>query len=214
VPDGLLYVLSEPGAVDEAEFHDWYDNEHAPLRTALPGVLGGHRYRAADDRKPTWMALYDLPLDLLSTPAYTRLRDERSEREARIFDQLEALERGIYRLVSTTDELAMTHPAPFMIAVSFDPGDYGDERLDAWYDEEHTALLQKVPGWRSTRRYRLVDGPGLPHLALHEWDSPVFVDTEEYRFARSTPWRDEVFASIRGHDRREFTHYRTVSAPK
>jgi hypothetical protein len=27
---GLFYVYTEPGSVDEAEFHDWYDHEHGP----------------------------------------------------------------------------------------------------------------------------------------------------------------------------------------
>jgi hypothetical protein len=29
---GLFYVDTEPGSVDEAEFHDWYDHEHGPAR--------------------------------------------------------------------------------------------------------------------------------------------------------------------------------------
>ena len=29
---GLFYVYTEPGSVDEAEFHDWYDYEHGPAR--------------------------------------------------------------------------------------------------------------------------------------------------------------------------------------
>ena len=29
---GLFYVYTEPGTVDEAEFHDWYDNEPGPAR--------------------------------------------------------------------------------------------------------------------------------------------------------------------------------------
>ena len=33
---GLFYVYSEPGTVDEAEFHDWYDNEHGAAR-----LIGG-----------------------------------------------------------------------------------------------------------------------------------------------------------------------------
>ena len=180
VPDGLIYVLSEPGNVDIAEFHDWYDNEHGPARTALPGVLGAQRYRAADDQTPTWMALYDVPLDLLERPEYTRLREERSEREKDIIGRLDTLDRSIYELISTTDDLAIAHPAPYLVAVSMDPGDYGNDRLDAWYNDEHIALLQKVPGWRSTRRYRLVSGVGLSNLALHEWEDASSLSSEEF----------------------------------
>ena len=34
---GLFYVYTEPGSVDEAEFHDWYDHEHGPARLKVPG---------------------------------------------------------------------------------------------------------------------------------------------------------------------------------
>ena len=208
--NGLLYVLSEPGNVDEAEFHDWYDNEHAPARTALEEVVAGHRYRAADGQRPTWMALYELPLELLARPEYLRLREERSDREARIVENLACLDRMVYEMTETSDPKAVLDPAPCLIAVSIDPGEYGDERLDAWYREEHLALLRKVPGWRSSRRFRLVEGPGLPHLALHDWESEEAFSTDEFRAATSTPWRDEVFAGIAKHDRRVFRHHRTA----
>ena len=57
---GLFYVYTDPGSVDEAEFHDWYDHEHGPARLRVPGIRGALRYRALDDLKPPWLALYDL----------------------------------------------------------------------------------------------------------------------------------------------------------
>lgn len=54
--EGLLFVLSEPGTVPEAEVHDWYDNEHAPAWLTVPGINAGVQYRASDGRKPTWLA--------------------------------------------------------------------------------------------------------------------------------------------------------------
>ena len=35
---GLFYVYTDPGAVDETEFHDWYDHEHGPARLTVPGL--------------------------------------------------------------------------------------------------------------------------------------------------------------------------------
>ena len=35
---GLFYVYTDPGTVDEAEFHDWYDHEHGPARLTVPGL--------------------------------------------------------------------------------------------------------------------------------------------------------------------------------
>ena len=42
---GLFYVYTDPGSVDEAEFHDWYDHEHGPARLTVPGVGRAYRYR-------------------------------------------------------------------------------------------------------------------------------------------------------------------------
>jgi hypothetical protein len=40
---GLFYVYTDPGTVDEAEFHDWYDHEHGPARLTfgLRNAIGG-----------------------------------------------------------------------------------------------------------------------------------------------------------------------------
>jgi hypothetical protein len=68
---GLFYVYTEPGATDEAEFHDWYDNEHGPARLAVPGFRGVQRYRALDEQKPTWLALHELAgPEVLEEPGY------------------------------------------------------------------------------------------------------------------------------------------------
>ena len=71
---GLFYVYTEPGTVDEAEFHDWYDHEHGPARLAVPGFGGALRYRALDDQKPTWLALYELDgPGVIESPEYKAL---------------------------------------------------------------------------------------------------------------------------------------------
>jgi hypothetical protein len=43
----------------EAEFNEWYDNEHIPALAAVPGVLSGRRFK---DPKGThrYLALYHL----------------------------------------------------------------------------------------------------------------------------------------------------------
>ena len=44
----------------EAEFNDWYDNEHIPALTAVPGVLAARRYRATIEDSQRYVALYHL----------------------------------------------------------------------------------------------------------------------------------------------------------
>lgn len=55
----LLLACGDVPAQHEAEFNRWYDTEHLPLLTAVPGVLGARRFLAAED-KPRYIALYEL----------------------------------------------------------------------------------------------------------------------------------------------------------
>lgn len=103
---GILYVTMSPSpSLSSSDFHNWYNNEHGPLRLRLhPLVTNGFRYRAADldtpappssstttqpqdgnaaprdgaaNAKHEWMAIYDLPnVGILNEPAYLKLRDD------------------------------------------------------------------------------------------------------------------------------------------
>lgn len=63
-PDGAGALLVASMNVDpaaEAEFNDWYDTEHLPQLTAVPGVLSGRRYRVSDtESERRYLALYHL----------------------------------------------------------------------------------------------------------------------------------------------------------
>ena len=41
---GFLMVSMEPTPAYDEEFNDWYDMEHIPERTAIPGFESGRRY--------------------------------------------------------------------------------------------------------------------------------------------------------------------------
>ena len=46
---GLLFVRMNPhDNLSPEEFHDWYNNEHGPMRLRLPCIENGFRYRALD----------------------------------------------------------------------------------------------------------------------------------------------------------------------
>jgi hypothetical protein len=204
--DGLLFVLSEPGAVPEAEFHDWYDNEHAPARLTVPGVRGGVRYRAADGEVPTWLAYYELALEALHSPEYAAVA-VRSPRERRVVAALATLDRRVYELVDDSGEIR-SEPAPLVVCVGLTSERPGE--LDAWYREEHVPLLLDIPGWRRTRRYRRREGAGPDHLALHEVDDPAVFETSAYAAATSAPRRKRTLATVTDRSRRVFTYHRTV----
>jgi len=73
----------------EAEFNDWYNTEHVPALTSVPGVYGARRYRATAGSPTTWrcmnwlMLTYvratpggkpPIPLDPAHAPALSRPR--------------------------------------------------------------------------------------------------------------------------------------------
>ena len=98
---GLFYVYTEPGSVDEAEFHDWYDHEHGPARLKVPGFRGAYRYRALDDVKPPWLALYELDSqDVLDGPEYKAMATEASDRDKAVSADLTTLDRRVYSQLS------------------------------------------------------------------------------------------------------------------
>ena len=212
---GLFYVYTEPGSVDEAEFHDWYDHEHGPARLAVPGIRTAYRYRALDDLKPPWLVLYDLDSpEVIDSAAYTSLGARASARDKSVAAGLATLDRRVYEQISV-DGSAPDPAAPVLLAVGMSvPADAEDD-LEAWYTDEHMPMLLDVPGWLRIRRYRLtrsLDSPGPEFLSVHELAGPQVLDESGYRAAISTPWRDRVVASALRRERRVFGFRNAIAA--
>ena len=78
---GLFYVYTDPGAVNEAEFHDWYDHEHGPARLTVPGpgFLSVHELAGPEVlEEPGYRAA-------VSTPWRDRVVASALRRERRVF---------------------------------------------------------------------------------------------------------------------------------
>ena len=61
-PDGagaLFIVAMDIQPSIEDEFNDWYNTEHIPLLSAVPGVICARRFRAAEG-SPRYVAIYHL----------------------------------------------------------------------------------------------------------------------------------------------------------
>jgi hypothetical protein len=56
---GLLLNAMNVEPAAEAEFNEWYDNEHIPALAAVPGTLAARRFRAHEG-SPRYVALYHL----------------------------------------------------------------------------------------------------------------------------------------------------------
>ena len=184
---------------------DWYDNEHIPLRLeqcvqtgrsatqsrSLPEFLTAVRYQATDGKKPHWSAGYEISDPLLFEQAkYTKLRANRSQREADLVGRLETLDRRTY--TSVLYDSAGNEPprgaeraSPIVVTITSDdqPVD-----LEKWND---------LSGWRRTTAYKLGDSLKISHgkapettsvaryLTVNEFDHPRdFEHSEQYRHAK------------------------------
>ncbi len=205
---GLFYVYTDPGSVDLAEFHDWYDHEHGPVRLTVPRVRGAYRYHALDDLKPPWLALYDLDSpEVIDSPEYKALSATASDRDKSVTAGLATLDRRVYEQISVDGDPASGNPAPVLLAVAMSVPASAEDDLDAWYAEEHIPMLLEVPGWRRIRRFRLtrsLDAPAPDFLSVHELAGPEVLEEPLYRAAIGTPWRDRVVATALRRERRVF----------
>ncbi|KAF9466002.1 hypothetical protein BDZ94DRAFT_1288625 [Collybia nuda] len=166
MPLGFLVVFSEPGEkVSINEFQDWYNNEHVPLRmNYLSSFLTGARFSAADDLKPSWLALYDV--DDTSTfehESYTRLRANRSPREADLVKRLSVLDRRTCEFISDSGESSLTtsfaskNPTKAIVTHGVQLSENGgDQDFRAW-TQEFFERLKTVEGWVRTRTYKCID---------------------------------------------------------
>ena|ERR1700729_1028622 len=162
MPPGFLAVFSEPGAnVTIDEYQDWYDNEHIPIRLDhLPSFLTGARYSASDSLRPSWLAVYDVDdTATFQHESYTRLRANRSPREADVVKRLELLDRRTYELVADenkglTSSYHPRDPTKFIMTHGIECPD--GERLKGWLDAT-VENLRKVEGWTRTRIYKCID---------------------------------------------------------
>ncbi|TVY33087.1 3-oxoadipate enol-lactonase [Lachnellula occidentalis] len=237
---GILYVTMQPKAgLPISQFHDWYNNEHGPLRVRLPFFNNGFRYRANDlkgedasESKPEWMAIYDVTdMNEMTKETYLRLRGPPSKtpREADTMTQIH-VDRKLFDFVESEEskefqrleEVENEGQENVMVAVFIDlqPGEGMDEKLNKWYREEHIEMLSKVPGWLRTRRFvtSSID-PQAPvqYLALHEYSPKNGLSGgPEIEAATTTPWTKEVESKVMKEMKHRFynSYYTFGPAPR
>ncbi|KAF9883014.1 hypothetical protein FE257_004327 [Aspergillus nanangensis] len=220
---GLLYVTMQPReSLPAAQFHDWYNSEHGPLRLRLPFCTNGFRYRATDGLEPEWVALYDITeMEELTRETYLALRGDtiKTPREKatmaqiavdrRLYDLLQDQKAADYKPLEDTHDTAAA--GSVLIAVSTTiPADQAKEAdLQNWYRDEHIPMLSKVPGWRSSRLFvtAAID-PKAPRefVSLHEYKASNGLGGPEHKAAMDTPWRNRLMAdTVTDKKRRVYT---------
>ncbi len=73
---GMLLFATNVAPEAEADFNSWYDNEHVPNLAAVPGCLGGRRFRiekAVSQGSHRYLSLYHLALpEVCSSEAWRK----------------------------------------------------------------------------------------------------------------------------------------------
>jgi hypothetical protein len=130
----------------------------------LSSFLTGARFSAADSLKPSWLALYDV--DDTSTfqhESYTRLRANRSSREADLVKRLGVLDRRTCEFISDSGESNLTssfasrNPTKVVVTHGVQlPESAGDAEFSSW-TQQLFQRLTGVEGWVRTRTYKCID---------------------------------------------------------
>jgi pimeloyl-ACP methyl ester carboxylesterase len=175
------------------------------------------------------MAIYDFDeLEHLTRELYLKLRSApvQSQRERDTMKQIN-VDRRNYDLLKEwkgddwrdLQEVENEGVQNIMIAVSIQLHDSEghEDELRRWYEEEHVGLLQKVPGWRRSRRFvtsylDLESGhrKDKEYLALHEYASAEGLKGPEMKAATTTKWCDRIYKDVvKERKRRVYSLYYT-----
>ncbi|KAG6886142.1 hypothetical protein C0992_004601 [Termitomyces sp. T32_za158] len=224
----LLLVYGECGQyVTEEEFNEWYDNEHVPARLALSDFSTAARYKAADGKSPSWLAIYDATTtDVLQSGVYKALFANASANEKSIISRIAVLHRAVYHLDLTVENpIIGTNSLPARVVLVVGDQDnnshVGKEEVERWYLNEHLPLLSKVPGFIRSRRYKLVSDVELagkadptspiisfPKLTLYDLENASFLNEPAYREAISMPWALKMMPQAATSEIRSFSLYK------
>ena len=175
---GLLAVWMETAPENEDDLNRWYEEEHLRVRRYV-STSGAKRYAA----------LYDLADGAMTSEEYLKARANSTPWTKKVTSALTSMVRNEYELANAVGE-APAKTTPYLLIVCLDTTDEHDAELIDWYDQEHLAALQSVPGCHTAKRYRATElTPGWPkNLAIYEIDSPEVRTSDAWRKAADTEW--------------------------
>ena len=200
---GSAILFSEmtppPGEVDT--FHRWYDEEHIPLRMAVPGFLSARRYQDTTVGAAGFLAVYEMATpDVLRSDAYGVVKNQPSDLTRRMLGAVTGFTRYIGTEISCCAKPdvapADALDAPLLYAVWFNVPADRCAAFDEWYEEDHAPALMQSPDWLMIRRFAVSDGTPHPYtrLALHYLADVAAMTSPARELARATPWRGRIDA--------------------
>jgi hypothetical protein len=201
---GILYVLVSPGqGASTEQVHNWFTT----TKTLIPGLLAAATYSALDEQKPEYLAVYELQdSSEINLPQILQAT------------KFESVELRVYNLYSEKTspkhahaDVAGDNGERVFRTLALQPGpDLTVQDYNDWYEQEHIPLLSIVPGWLKSTRWVLKEATSTPaqetgngaakklsdFMSIHEWETMASFQTEEFKQATNTPWRDRIIPKI------------------
>jgi hypothetical protein len=159
----MLFSQMEPPPELEAEFNDWYETEHIPVRLALPGFTAAVRYRECHALRK-YLAVYEIgDMKVLDSPAYLALKTQPSERTALMLKRVKGFTRFTCTLAADS---GMGAAARYLLATGYDVPPERDGDFSRWWAGAGAPTLMAMPGCVRARRYAVVSADGGPWTSI------------------------------------------------
>lgn len=184
---GLLLSCFDYSPVAEDEFHDWYDTEHIPERSRVPGFLNCQRWLTADGSKVS-VATYDLTaVDVLRSPGYLAIGyGNNSPWTRRVGWRCMKLLRFEGEQVAPGEQ-PPPPSAPALLVWAFNIDAASDSALTEWYAREHVSSLKAAPAILAARLFRATASTHR-YVALYHLASASVPCTAEWERTVEHPW--------------------------
>jgi len=165
----------------EGEWNLWYDTTHIPNRLGKPGFLSASRFLALWGEY-RYLTIYDLAsIDALTSEPYLNLRDWEASLPSDSFEaqtlKLPNFTRGLYEPIYCypAQEQSQRSGTDILFAVGHDVPSNREEEFNAWYNTEHIpAMVDRVPGFITARRFRVLATPLSPRAGMQS-SSPKYI---------------------------------------
>jgi antibiotic biosynthesis monooxygenase (ABM) superfamily enzyme len=187
---GLLAIWTDIAPESEAEFNEWYDNEHIAQLLGVPGFLSGRRNQAVDG-KPKYIAIYELAdEDVLKGDAFRQVRENPTTWTKKMVAQFRNTQRGVFKQIFSHGNRP-AKDSEFALTVRLNtPADHEND-FNEWYNGDHVPALVGVPGVYCARRYIALEGDP-KYLAVYEMRDGEIPKTPEWERARNSEWTKRI----------------------
>ncbi|MGC3980486.1 MAG: hypothetical protein QM808_04420 [Steroidobacteraceae bacterium] len=158
-----LFVFSNPAAGKEVEFNKWYDEQHAPDVTSVPGFVNGQRFelaprqlRAVTPELPKYLVVYKIVTkDLAAVYAEVNRRATSGETRMSNTVDMKSFINRTYRTIrpelsgnsSDAGKAAGAKQTYYQFVFGEAASEAQDKEFNDWYDQYHAPEILKVPGF-------------------------------------------------------------------